>query len=190
MLKRFSAMLVSWNRSFSNLISKNDEERLVARHLVESVAPAHWLKASGATRWLDFGSGGGLPAIPLKFAGVGESWTLVESRRTKTLFLRRVAQDMKLTGFDVQNSRLESLVEPEGASRRFDGFTSRATLPLAPTLEVAADFVVSGGWAFLWKGSRHEAEMEADPVWSLFWRHEGRLELGDGQVVVLRFKRI
>ena len=37
----------------------------MVRHLLESVEPAHWLKECGATRWLDFGSGAGLPAIPL-----------------------------------------------------------------------------------------------------------------------------
>ncbi len=183
-------MLISWNRSFSNLISKNDENRLVSRHLAESVAPARWLKSSGARNWLDFGSGGGLPAIPLKFAGVGETWTLVESRRTKTLFLRRVAQDMELRDFEVVNERLETMLATGGGVRRFDGFTSRATLPLAPTLAMAAELVVSGGSAYLWKGSRHVEEMRADQAWRDWWSHEGSMEIGDGQVAVVRFKRL
>lgn len=188
-LRHFAAMLVSWNQSFSNLISKNDESRVVSRHLVESLEPAHWLKSSKAKRWLDLGSGGGLPALPLLIAGVGASWSLVESRRTKTLFLRRVSQVMELKGVDVLHARLETLIEEGGISRDFDGFTSRATLPLADTLDLAAHCVAKGGEAFLWKGSGHVAEMEADPSWQKSWTHEGVLPIGDGQTVVVRFKR-
>ncbi len=186
-LRRFSAMLISWNRSYSNLISKNDESRFVARHLLESLAPAHWLKSSGATRWLDFGSGGGLPAIPLLLAGVGGSWTLVESRRTKTLFLRRVAQEMGLTTITVVNDRLENLVATGAA--RFDGFTSRATLPLAPTLALAAKVVASGGSAFLWKGSGRDAEMRSDKEWRESWEPAGHVEIAGGHTSVARFIR-
>ncbi len=186
-LRRFSAMLISWNRSYSNLISKNDESRLVARHLLESLAPAHWLKSSGATRWLDFGSGGGLPAVPLLLAGVGESWTLVESRRTKTLFLRRVAQEMGLTAITVVNDRLENLAATGTA--RFDGFASRATLPLVPTLALAAQMVTSGGSAFLWKGSGRDAEMRADSEWRESWELAGHVEIAGGHTSVARFIR-
>ncbi len=189
-LKRFSIMLLSWNRSYSNLISRNDEGRFVARHLLESLLPAPALKSTGVERWLDFGSGGGLPAVPLLLAGVGKHWTLVESRRTKTLFLRRAAQELGISDLDVVNARLETMIEEDPTIRRFDGFTSRATLPLTPTLALAANLVVEGGWAFLWKGSRHGEELRADQDWRRSWSLEGRSELSSGPVVVLRFRRV
>jgi 16S rRNA (guanine527-N7)-methyltransferase len=189
-LQHYAAMLVSWNQSFSNLISRNDESRVVSRHLLESLEPAHWMKSASGKRWMDLGSGGGLPAIPLHLAGVGQSWTLVEARRTKTLFLRRVAQVMDLTSVSVLHTRIETLIEDGAAERRFDGFTSRATLALGQTLELAAHFVAKGGEAFLWKGSGHVEEMESDPAWRAHWSHEGVLAIGDGNSVVSRFKRI
>lgn len=187
-LKRFTELLLQWNRGVSNIVSRHDEPRVLERHILESVEPAHWLKAGGAARWIDFGSGGGLPAIPLLMAGVGEHWTLVESRRTKTLFLKRVAQDLQIPNMEVLNLRLEDLVA-EGAEPRFDGFTSRATITLGPTLVLAAQLVVPGGHAFLWKGSKREEEMAADERWKEFWELDGLLGVGSAQTVVARFTK-
>ena len=187
-LREFGALLLEWNGNFSNLISRNDAQRLLDRHILEAIEPAHWLKASGAENWLDFGSGGGLPALPLALVGVGEKWTLVESRRNKTLFLRKAAQDFHLEHVSVVLDRLENLPTPT-PGKEFDAFTSRATLPLAPTLELAARFVRGGGTAFLWKGSRRDDEMSASDAWQKYWDLDGLLGIGNGQTVVSRFKR-
>jgi 16S rRNA (guanine527-N7)-methyltransferase len=188
-LRRYCELLLQWNRRVSNLISRNDEAIIVERHIATSIEPAHWLKASAAERWLDLGSGGGLPAIPLVLAGVPGRWTLVESRRTKTLFLRRAIDELGISNAAVVMARLEDLtthVEHVGA---FDGFTSRATMTLGPTLSLAARFVCRGGLAFLWKGSRREEEMKQEGSWRSDWDFDGLLGIGDGLTAVARFKR-
>ena len=190
MLRKFTTMLIDWNSGISNLVSRNDLNRIVERHILESVEPAHWLKARGASRWIDLGSGGGLPAIPLAVLGVGQSWTLVESRRNKTLFLRKTVADLQLTQVKVMCDRLENLGGDDGLAGSFQGFTSRATMPLGPTLVLAARFVGAGGTAFLWKGSRREEEMAEDDRWKAFWDFDGLLGIGSGQTVVARFVRI
>jgi len=168
-LRSYARLLLEWNRNVSNLISRHDEARFLERHIAESIEPAAWLLSSGAARWLDFGSGGGLPAIPLAIAGVGKQWTLVESRRTKTLFLRRVVEQLGLSNVHVVLSRLEDLVAEGKLDGSFDAFTSRATLALAPTLALAGRVVAPGGAALLWKGSRREAEMREDRRWQTAW---------------------
>jgi 16S rRNA (guanine527-N7)-methyltransferase len=187
-MKEFARLLLEWNSGVSNLISRNDAMRLVERHILESVEPAHWVKASGAKRWIDLGSGGGFPALPLAMLGVGDHWTLVESRRNKCLFLMRVIQDLKIPNVEVITDRIENLPTPavQGA---FDGFTSRATMTLAPTLVEAARFVAPNGHAFLWKGSSREQEMAANTLWQRDWDFDGLLGIGSGQTAVARFKR-
>jgi 16S rRNA (guanine527-N7)-methyltransferase len=187
-LRRYARAVLEWNGRVSNLISFNDMPRIVDRHILESVEPAHWLKSSGAKKWLDLGSGGGFPAIPMVLLGVDEHWTLVESRRNKTLFLRKVAEDFGLTSVEVVLDRLENKVGTSWEAA-YDGFTSRATMTLGPTLDLARHFVRPGGVAFLWKGGRREEEMAADERWQKDWELEGLLGIGSGQTVVARFIR-
>ena len=188
-LRRYCELLLQWNRKVSNLISRNDEPRIVARPRQESVEASHWLKVRGAQRWLDFGSGAGLPAIPLAIAGVDGDWTLVESRRTKTLFMRKALDELEIPNVTVTHARLEDLIADASHANSYDGFTSRATQPLGPTLAIAARFVRPGGTAFLWKGSRREAEMEADPSWRENWDFDGLIAIGDGSTAVAEFTR-
>ncbi|MBI1799368.1 MAG: 16S rRNA (guanine(527)-N(7))-methyltransferase RsmG [Candidatus Eisenbacteria bacterium] len=187
-LRAFTRLLLEWNFGISNLISRHDVDRVLDRHIRESVEPGHWLKSSGAKRWMDLGTGGGFPALPLALLGVGTSWTLVESRRNKTLFVRKVIQDLAIPGLDVITDRLENLLGTEH-EQAYDGFTSRATMTLGPTLALAREFVKPGGVAFLWKGSQREREMAENPEWQEHWSFEGLLGIGSGQSVVARFKR-
>ena len=188
-LQRYAELLLEWNRSVSNIMSKHDEDRIVERHLLESIAPAARLRDCGARTWLDFGSGAGFPAIPLAIAGVGDAWTLVESRRMKTLFVRKTLQELKLEAFEVINDRLENMVSDPARSAGYDGFVSRATMRLGPTLALAAPLVREGGNAFLWKGSGREEEMVQDVTWRSRWAPAEVRQVGTGPNVVARFTR-
>jgi 16S rRNA (guanine527-N7)-methyltransferase len=165
-LKVFATEVIRWNRTGSNIMGKNDESRIVARHLAESLVPARILKESGLDSWLDFGSGAGFPAIPLAIVGVGTSWLLVESRRQKSLFLRKMVKSLELGHVEVVLSRLETL---EGDRRGFDGFTSRATEGLDQTLDLAAQRVRVGGQAFLWRAGSRSAELLQTAPWVEHW---------------------
>jgi len=166
-------------------MSQNDEQRFVERHLIESLGPLVAMRETGHERWLDIGSGGGLPAIPLALAGLGRRWVLVESRRMKTLFLQKVKQEMKLDHVEMVCARIEKMEPPEP----FMGVTSRATLSLASTLNEAARFVATGGTAFLWKGERRFDEMREDASWRERWAEERTLPLPDTSTVVMSFIR-
>jgi 16S rRNA (guanine527-N7)-methyltransferase len=185
-LRGYAELLIHWNRSVSNLLSRNDEDRLVGRHFLESLGPLRALSAAGIDHWLDIGSGGGLPAIPLALAGVGRTWTLVESRRMKTLFLKKVKQEMGLGEIHVVCARIESMDPPTGAAS-IGGITSRATLHLGPTLHEASRFVTTGAQAFLWKGERRAEEMRSDPSWQAGWEEGATIQLQETPTVVVSF---
>jgi 16S rRNA (guanine527-N7)-methyltransferase len=188
-LRAYTRLVVEWNRGVSNIVSRNDEQRFVQRHLMESIAPARQMRESGATSWVDFGSGAGLPAVPLSIAGVGDRWKLVESRRSKTLFIRKTIQVIVLHGFEVVNDRLENVVSDPSVVRDRDGFTSRATMAIGPTLALAAPLIRAGGCAFLWKGSGAEGEMKADSTWRDAWEFSTLIPVGRGPSVVAIFTR-
>jgi len=197
-LAEYLALVLTWNRTVSNLISRGDESRLVARHLGESLDPAGWLAQFHSGRWIDLGTGAGFPALPLAISGIGSKWLLVESRRPKTLFLRRVIQDLGLTNVEVVHARLEDLVERarqgdddseviRAGGFPFDAFTSRATLTLAPTLALAAQCLRVGGHALLWKGSGRVEEKLASSGWAEHWTDAGEHALGSGAIAICNF---
>src|SRR5207302_49744 len=71
----------------------------------------------GDGRWMDVGSGGGSPAIPLKIAHPSARLTMVESRSRKAAFLREVSRQLELSDTSVENERVEALADrsPEAA---------------------------------------------------------------------------
>jgi len=195
-LRSYCELIVDWNTRVSNLMSIKDHSRIVERHLLECLEPAHLLKTSGAERWVDFGSGAGLPAIPLSLAGVGSEWLLVDSRRSKVLFLMRAIADLKLNGVLAVHSRFETLEEAlrerselRNVSTPFDAMTSRATASIPETLAIAAALVRPGGRAFLWKGSRRDEEMASDPEWRESWSLETVVPCSTGATAVCVFVR-
>jgi 16S rRNA (guanine527-N7)-methyltransferase len=184
-LKALAEMVIHWNRTVSNVMSKHDEPRIVTRHLLESLAPVRTLRGYGLESWMDFGSGAGFPAIPLAIAGVGSSWLLVESRRQKTLFLRKAIESLELRNVQVATSRLEVLEEDR---QGFDRFTSRATERLERTLELAAPRVRPGGMAILWRGSARAGEMDAG-AWQEQWEAGSVTRLPDSLAELAEFTR-
>ena len=58
---------------------------------------------------LDFGSGAGIPGIPLKILFQNSFLTMVESRRKRANFLRDTVRRLGFTGVEVKNHRIEEL---------------------------------------------------------------------------------
>ncbi len=191
MLREYAKLLLEWNRGVSNLVSRHDESRLVERHLRESLYVANTMKIAEIGHIVDYGSGAGLPAIPLAIAGVGTRWTLVESRRNKTLFMRKAIEELGLKGISVMLARLEVAADSERTALTCDALTSRATAKLGPTLALASRLVRPGGRAYLWKGSSWESEIAPDADgWAGSFEREAALAISDSPNVVLVFKRV
>jgi 16S rRNA G527 N7-methylase RsmG len=108
----------------------------------------------------------------------------------KTLFLRKAVDELELKGVEIVCARMESMVEDAStAGPQYDAFTSRATLRLAPTLELAATFIRPGGTAFLWKGERLPEELGAPADWSLHWQQGDTIESQVTPTVIASFVR-
>jgi len=69
MIVRHAELVREWNK-FVSLVSRRDADRLLERHIVDSLSLVPVVDHLGSDRGvlLDIGSGGGYPAIPLKIA--------------------------------------------------------------------------------------------------------------------------
>jgi 16S rRNA (guanine527-N7)-methyltransferase len=152
--------LYKWNDR-SALLSKKDEERVVERHVMDSLSLLSFLHETEGTSILDIGSGAGFPAIPLKLAAPGATMALVESVRKKTLFLNYIVGKLGLGGAHVFEDRAENSPWSELAPDGFDTVISRATFSLPDLIPLAVPAVKHGGLLIAYKGGRYEDEMKA-----------------------------
>lgn len=134
-LATYGNLLMMWNARL-NLTSIRNEGQLIERHLLEGLfAGKHHPMATTA---LDFGSGTGIPGIPIAIANPQIRVTLAESQRKKAAFLREVLRSLCLNAA-VHAGRAEAL--PPGSfstvwMRAVD--RSDAMLPLAASLVAPA----------------------------------------------------
>ncbi|PZW65970.1 16S rRNA (guanine527-N7)-methyltransferase [Pseudomonas sp. URMO17WK12:I1] len=116
----YLALLIKWNKAY-NLTAVRDPDEMVSRHLLDSLSVVLFVAEAG-DNWLDVGSGGGMPGIPLAILFPERRFTLLDSNGKKTRFLTQVKLELKLANLEVIHSRVEAFT-PE---QPFNGICSRA----------------------------------------------------------------
>ncbi|MDO7901044.1 16S rRNA (guanine(527)-N(7))-methyltransferase RsmG [Pseudomonas sp. K1(2024)] len=119
-LLAYLALLIKWNKAY-NLTAVRDPDEMVSRHVLDSLSVMPFIH-SDTQRWLDVGSGGGMPGIPLAILHPQKHITVLDSNGKKTRFLTQVKMELKLDNLNVIHSRVEE-VKPE---QPFCGIISRA----------------------------------------------------------------
>jgi 16S rRNA (guanine527-N7)-methyltransferase len=121
----YKTELLKWTAKV-NLIGPEAKEHL-DEHIAEALAAADILQPRGQV--LDFGSGGGLPAIPMAIAadvaGSGARFHLVEADQKKWAFLKHIVRECGLS-CQVYGDRLARLLPRLPADLRFSLVISRA----------------------------------------------------------------
>jgi len=147
-IETYQRELLRWNESI-NLIGPEAKANL-EEHVAEAVAAAEILKPTGAV--LDFGSGGGLPAIPMAIISPGARFHLVEADRRKWAFLKHIVRECELNAV-VYGDRLTSAVTRFPPELRFSLVTSRAVGNPEEWVPLLAPWMDSGGRIALFQGS-------------------------------------
>lgn len=119
-LLAYLALLIKWNKAY-NLTAVRNPDEMVSRHLLDSLSVVPHVRDAG-DNWLDVGSGGGMPGIPLAILFPERQFTLLDSNGKKTRFLTQVKLELKLANLQVIHSRVEAFT-PE---QPFSGIVSRA----------------------------------------------------------------
>jgi 16S rRNA (guanine527-N7)-methyltransferase len=135
-LAAYGNLLLHWNTRLS-LTAIRDEAELIERHLIEGVFAAEH-HPSGKLA-LDFGSGTGIPGIPIAICRENLQVTLAEAQRRKAAFLQEVVRVLGLKAV-VHPGRAETL-----APGTFDAVWMRAVEKSAAMLPLAATLVAPSG---------------------------------------------
>jgi 16S rRNA (guanine527-N7)-methyltransferase len=123
-------LLLRWNARL-NLTAVREPEQIIRRHFVECAFAAQHLPAEIETL-LDFGSGAGLPGIPIAICRPEVRVTLAESRGKKASFLREAVRSLGISA-EVYDGRVEDMPQ----DRLFCAVSMRAVEKMEFALPVA-----------------------------------------------------
>ena len=165
-LGRYVDLLCAWPRA--NVTGLRDRSAVVTTLIGDSLAlrgalPLGW---DAPAPWLDLGSGGGIPGIPLAVALDDIRVTLLDSVAKKCAFLEEAVRAAGLEGrAEVVCARSEAFAAAGSAGREAHTVVlARAVAPLAVLVELASPLLAPGGVLVAsktWAALREEAPAAA-----------------------------
>lgn len=181
----YLSLFVRWNKKL-NLSSVRDEEGIMSRHFIESITVAQWIPA-GMSTLLDFGSGAGLPGIPIALCRpetgrMPIAVTLAESQIKKAAFLQEAVRVLGISA-KVHSDRAETLGEV--SNRVFDCVVLRAVEKMPKAIAAAVKLIRPQGWLALMTTDASLAELQTSAGPHFKWKESIRLPGSDSRVLAL-----
>jgi 16S rRNA (guanine527-N7)-methyltransferase len=178
-------LLLLWQKT-TNLIAPSTLPRIWTRHIADSLQLIE-LAPKDTRIWVDLGSGGGFPALPIACAIAekpGAQVHLVESNTKKAAFLREA---VRATGVPacVHQERIENFVESFGDNAQV--VSARALSSLKTLCDQSLPLIAKGAIGLFPKGQDVAAELtEAAKYWSIDASVVPSKTSPEGRIVVVR----
>ncbi|HGE6025581.1 TPA: 16S rRNA (guanine(527)-N(7))-methyltransferase RsmG [Vibrio cholerae] len=151
-------LLDKWNKTY-NLTSVRDPMEMLVKHILDSLVVSPHLVGE---RFIDVGTGPGLPGIPLAIMHPDKEFVLLDSLGKRIRFLKQVIHDLKINNVLPVQSRVEEF-DPESG---FDGVLSRAFASMTDMVNWCQHLPKPNGGVFLaLKGVRPDDEITLLPEW-------------------------
>jgi 16S rRNA (guanine527-N7)-methyltransferase len=183
-LELYVDLLLQWQQK-TNLIAPSTIPTIWTRHVADSLQLLDL--APDARVWVDFGSGGGFPAIPIACALAGRPGAmvhLVESNGKKAAFLREA---IRVTGAPAQvhPERVEKYTK--GPVNSVDVVSARALAPLKVLCDQASSLIEQGAIGLFPKGLDVAAELtDAAKYWNIEATTVASKTSPEGCIVIVR----
>ncbi|MFC0446259.1 16S rRNA (guanine(527)-N(7))-methyltransferase RsmG [Pseudidiomarina halophila] len=155
-LLRLVELLNKWNKAY-NLTSVRDPEQMLSRHIVDSLVVLPFLSGH---RFIDVGTGPGLPGLPLAIVQPDKEFVLLDSLGKRIRFIRQVCHELGINNVNAVQSRVEDY-QPE---TKFDGVISRAFASLSDMLNWCQHLPGPKGRFYALKGVYPQAEIDSLPA--------------------------
>jgi len=175
----YVSLILRWNARM-NLTSLRTEDGILYNHLAESIVCAKALPEGVATL-LDFGSGAGLPGIPIALCRREIAVTLAESQGKKAAFLHEVVRSLGIKA-KVHAGRGETLQE------EFDCVVLRAVDKMQKAVAAGARLVAPGGWLALMTTATAVGELHAIAGGLFSWAEAMRLPGSEQRLLTVGHK--
>lgn len=131
------------------LVSSGDADRIMERHVLDSLRAAVAVEAGDASAY-DLGAGGGLPGLVVAIARPRLAVRLVEARRRRAAFLELAVEELGVVNAAVIPGRVEELEEP------VDLCFARALASPAESWSLARGLLRAGGRLVYFAGAHFD----------------------------------
>ena len=145
-------LLNKWNKAY-NLTSVRDPQEMLVKHILDSIVVSPYLQGD---RFIDVGTGPGLPGLPLAIINPTKQFVLLDSLGKRISFIRNAVRELGLTNVEPVLSRVEEY-QPE---QKFDGVLSRAFASLKDMTDWCHHLLKKDGYFYALKGIYHEDEVQ------------------------------
>ncbi|MCF8076455.1 MAG: 16S rRNA (guanine(527)-N(7))-methyltransferase RsmG [Desulfotignum sp.] len=173
-----AVQLEKWNQHV-NLTAIKGPADLAHKHFLDAVAIQPYFRGKSG-RWMDMGTGGGFPGLPVKLLNPGIHMVLVDASRKKIHFLKHVIRMLKIDGIEAIHGRVDALHHDPGFVGRFEGILARGVAGLDRLAGLAAPLLAQQGLLYALKspGAREEITDDLDKNFFIQWDD---YELPDGK---------
>ena len=156
-LRMYAEQLKAWSGRV-RLISKGDRDFIWERHITDSLSLVSSLPQVGLV--MDFGSGAGLPGIPMGIMRPDIEIHLLEPTRMKALFLNQMVKELDLKHMKVLRSRSEDLLKVGQGLGLYKCISARAVAALPQLWKLTNPFLSHSGKLLALKGPNVMEEFE------------------------------
>ncbi len=181
-LNAYVELLVKWTAKI-NLISKTSKEDIEQRHIWDSAQ----IYTPTVGKWLDLGSGGGLPGVVTAILAQGDGCnletSLMESDQRKAVFLRTCARELSVP-INVVAERIE-----DAPATKANILSARALSDLNSLIGLSARHLEKNGLCLFMKGANWREEVQkAEENWR--FTYDAISSQTHPQAVILKVKEI
>lgn len=176
----YLSLIFRWNAHL-NLTSLRTEDSIISMHLAESIICARAISPNVQTL-LDFGSGAGLPGIPIALCRPKIAVTLAESQGKKAAFLQEAVRTLGIAA-KVHSGRAETM------KSIFDCVTLRAVDKMPQAVHAAATLVAPGGWLAVMTTNAGIANLQAAAGAEFSWPRRDPLPGSNDRIVAFGSRR-
>ncbi len=155
-LAYFAGLVTEKNESV-NLVSRRDIDSIIEKHVFLSSYITKYLPEK-CTNFLDIGTGGGFPGIPLAIMRPELKGVLVDSTGKKIDAVQDFIDNLKLSNVVAEKDRVESPEFIQKYSDHFDLVVSRATVPLIILFRYSLPLIKNKAFLAVVKGGNIEEE--------------------------------
>jgi 16S rRNA (guanine527-N7)-methyltransferase len=148
-LVRYSHLLFFENKKY-NLTGLKSVRDIWTTLVIKSLEPLLDLNVPRGTRFIDFGSGSGIPGIVISICFPEFLGVLVDANNKKTDFMKMIVRELNLQNVEIYNSRIEELIREKGFKEKFDLCFTRAFGPLYYSIELGLPMLSKEGLLYIY----------------------------------------